>query len=268
MAGEILLERSGDRATITLAQPSRRNAMDSCMWSELRDTLGELGSDPPRVLVVTGANGHFSAGMDLQPGHALLDAIRTTAQNKDAQQASEILSDLSATIDLIASFPAPTIAAVEGSCVGAGLEIALACDLRVMARTAVVAFPETRVVFIPDLGGTARAVQRLGAGGAALLILTGRRINADTAHALRLTEALADTGEALAEAYRLADEILAGAPIAIEQALQVLRLAPDLVLADALAVEKEAGVAALLSGECLEGIDAFLERRTPQWEGE
>jgi enoyl-CoA hydratase len=206
--------------------------------------------------------------MDLQPGHALLDAIRTTAQNKDAQQASEILSDLSATIDLIASFPAPTIAAVEGSCVGAGLEIALACDLRVMARTAVVAFPETRVGFIPDLGGTARAVQRLGAGGAALLILTGRRINADTAHALRLTEALADTGEALAEAYRLADEILAGAPIAIEQALQVLRLAPDLVLADALAVEKEAGVAALLSGECLEGIDAFLERRTPQWEGE
>ena len=267
MAGDILLSRTGDRVTITLSQPARCNALDSGMWTKLRETLGELGTHPPRVLIVTGAQGHFSAGMDLQPGHALLDAIRETGESQDADRANTLLSELRSATDLLASFPAPTIAAIEGSCVGAGLEIALACDIRVMSKTSTVGFPETRLGFIPDIGGTARAVHRIGASKAALLVLSGRRLDGEKAQALGLAEVLVETGEATQQAELLAEEILAGAPTAIQQALQVLRLSAQLPLADALAVEKEAAIATLLSGECVEGINAYMARRTPVWDG-
>lgn len=265
MTGEIRLEHDGDRAIITLDQPERLNALSSPMWTQLRDVLGTLGSDPPRVLILTGTGEHFCAGMDLQPGHALLDAILETAKTQDIARARAILTELGAIVNLLASFPAPTIAAIEGVCVGAGLELALACDLRVMSRAAVVGFPETRIGFIPDIGGTARAIERLGAGRAALLVLSGRRISGEEAARWGLAECLEDRGGAMDGASSLADDILAGSPAAISQALQVLRLAPNAPLADALAIEREAAIAAMLSGDCVEGIKAFFEKRQPIW---
>ena len=263
--GEVLLERAGGVATVTLSRPQRRNAVNAGFWDLLGQRLVEAADDPPRALILTGCDGHFSAGLDIKPDNPLLARVLPIVQKKDAAAARALVQELRSVCDLLAGFPAPTIAAIEGSCIGIGLELALACDLRVAAHDAVFALPELRLGLAPDLGGTVRLERLVGPGKAALLALACQRWNGTRAHRAGLVEIMCDPGQALAQAALLATEIRAGAPTAARGVLHVIRASHDLDLDDALTLETEAGANALLSGEPLEGLMARQAGKSPRW---
>jgi len=264
--GEIVLRREGGIARLIVERPERRNAVDAALWEALRARVVEAADDPPRVLVLSGAGGHFCAGLDLKPDNPLLARVVPIAQRRDAEAARRLIRELKSVCDLLAAFPAPTIAAIEGACVGIGLELALACDLRVAAADATLSLPEIRLGLVPDLGGTVRAARLLGPGRAALLALAGRPLRGEDAARIGLVELLAEPGQALALADAVAADIVAGAPHAARGILHVLRSAADLDLGDALVLETEAGANALLSGEPLEGLAARAGGRRPAWD--
>ncbi len=266
-AGEVLHHHERGITTLTLSRPKRRNAVSAAFWERLRERLIEAADKPPRVLVITGTEGHFSAGLDIKPDNPLLARVLPIVHGKDADGARALVQELKFVCDLLASFPAPTIAAIEGACIGIGLELALACDLRVAARDARLALPELRLGLVPDLGGTVRLARLVGTGRAALLTLACHSWDGEEAWHHGLIETLCEPGRALERALTLAGDIRASAPTGTRDVLRVLRAVQDLDLDDALTLETEAGVNALLSGEPMEGLMARQMRREPAWNG-
>jgi enoyl-CoA hydratase/carnithine racemase len=252
-------------ARITLSKPAKRNALDEAMWTALADRVAEAANAKPRALIVTGAGGHFAAGMDLSPENPIQARVAPAIFDRDATAATNVIAWLKAIVSGLAEFPAPTIAAVEGACAGSGFEIALHCDIRVAAKNAFFSLPEVRIGMVPDVGGTTRLTRLVGPGRAARLISTGERITGDEAFTLGIVERVVEPGRALAEAEDMARLVAKGGPTAVREALGVIRRVADLSLVDAYAAETAAGAAALTSGEPLEGVQAFFEKRDPRW---
>lgn len=248
---------------LTLDRPERRNALDGAMWEELRDAA--QASEGARVVIITGAGGHFCAGMDLAVDNPLIARVGPALMSGDEGVAHALIRDLKACVQAIADLSCPTYAAIEGTCVGGGLEIALACDVRIAAENAVLSLPEARIGMIPDLGGCARLTRLVGPGRAADLIATGRRLSGAEAFTLGVVERVALPGRTLDAARNAAQDILGNAPEAVRLALTVVRVSSDLGLTEALSVETRAGVLALVSGEAVEGLTAFQGKRSPRW---
>lgn len=251
--------------TISIRRNERRNALNERVWGGLRAALERAAENPPHVLLLHGEGGHFSVGSDLRPDCEVTQRIAPAVLEGRAELAREIILELKSVIGLLGSFPCPTIAAIEGNCIGGGLEIAAACDIRVGAEDSLLGLPELKIGLIPDLGGTVRLTRLLGRGLATELILTGRLITGVEAHRVGLLNRLAASGSALRDAQALATEMLSSGPRASLFALQIIRQSLDLPLAQALDLETEGGVSAMTSGEAIEGITAFLEKRPPHW---
>lgn len=249
---------------LTLDRPNRRNAMDLAMWHALRDHAREVGNKV-RAVVISGAGEHFCAGMDLSAENPLLARAAPAVFKGDDDVARTLIRELKDCLAAVAELPCPSFAAIEGACLGGGYEVALACDVRIAARTASLGLPEIRVGMIPDCGGTARLTRLVGPGRAADLITTARRVNGEEAFQLGMVERVVDGGHALAAAMDAARDVARNAPEATRLALSVVRNAADLGLDEALALETQAGVFALTSGEAREGLAAFAEKRAPRW---
>lgn len=262
----VTLTRQDDIAILTLDRPRRRNALDWDSWVALRDHARSIDQGV-RAVVVTGGPDHFCAGMDLSPENPLIARMVPALLEGNERRAREILDTLKECIQALADIPVPTFAAIEGACVGGGFEIALGCDVRITSRTATLGLPEVRIGMIPDLGGCARLTRLVGPGRAADLITTGRLVDGEEAHRLGLVERVCEPGAAFATAFAAAEAVRQNAPTAVALALSVVRVAPDLGLAEALALETRAGVMALVSGEAREGVAAFFEKRAPRWNG-
>lgn len=250
-------------ALLTLERPAKRNALDGAMWRELRDRCRDIGD--VRVLIVTGAEGHFCAGMDLSPENPLIAEIAPALMGGQEAVGRGVIEHLKECVQALADVSVPTIAAIEGACVGGGFEIALACDMRIAAESASFSLPEVRMGMIPDVGGCARLTRLVGPGRAADMITTGRKVSGQQAFDLGMVERVVGSGAALAEAQQAARDIVGNAPEAVRLALNVVRMAPDLGLDESLSLETRAGAMALVSGEAREGIAAFLEKRRPDW---
>lgn len=265
MSETLRVERDGAIATITLDRPDRRNALDLPLWDGLRKAAMDLAERRPRVVIVTGAGGHFCAGMDLSPDNRLFQNIQPLVLAKDGYRLAEVITSLKHTFDALARIPVPVIAAIEGACAGGGLELALAADLRVAALGAFFALPETRWGMVPDVGGTVRLAKLVGRGRAAQLILTGERIDAATAERWGLVNEVVPDGSALERARDLAASILKAGPIATQQALGALRQIDAIGDDVRMEHETQAGARALASGEVIEGIQAFAQKREARW---
>lgn len=247
-------------AILQIDRPDRRNALDGPLWTGLRTAAERLASAPPRVVILRGAHGHFSAGMDLKPDNPLLQRLLPAMAAKDEAVFLELITELKAAVDAFTTLPCPVIAAIEGACAGGGLEVALACDLRVAAEDAFFSMPEARVGMMPDVGGTVRLSRLIGRARAAELILTNERIDAATARAYGLVNRLVAPGQALAGAQALAQQLKSSAPTATLEILRLLR-SPE----PTFAAETAAGVRVLCSGEAVEGVTSFFEKRPPRW---
>ncbi|MCB9677035.1 MAG: enoyl-CoA hydratase/isomerase family protein [Alphaproteobacteria bacterium] len=265
MADTLRVERTGEIVEVTLARPSHRNALDDDLWQALRREGLALHDAYPRVVILSGEGEHFCAGMDLSPSNPLLARIAPLVAAHDTYRLSEVIRHLKASFGVFARLPAVVICAIEGACLGGGLELALAADLRIAGESAVFSMPETQFGMVPDVGGTVRLSKLIGRSRASELILTGERIGAIKAERWGLVNEVVHDGTALERARAVAARILKASPTATRQALLALRHADELGDDERFEIETEAGARALVSGEVTEGLASFAAKREPRW---
>ncbi|MFM7223961.1 MAG: enoyl-CoA hydratase/isomerase family protein [Actinomycetota bacterium] len=261
--------RDGDVARLRLNRPDLLNAFSIRMWDEMRE-LGDAVRDDPdiRVLVVSGNGRAFSSGIDttvFTSGGGLSEPEAGTARHEDPAVAAILRAQDSYTWLEEARYP--TIAAVHGYALGAGLQLALACDIRIFARGTVVGLLEHRYGILPDLGGTQRLPRVVGAGKAKELIWTAARIDAEESYRIGLCEQLVDADALTGAADALASLIAAQPPLAVQGAKRAVAAADRLPVREGLVVEAEAQGPCLRSADMREAIAAVVEQRPPRYEG-
>jgi 2-(1,2-epoxy-1,2-dihydrophenyl)acetyl-CoA isomerase len=255
----LILERAGAIATLTLNRPEARNALDAVMRQELAAALDELERDPAvRVLVLTGAGGHFCAGGDVKS----MRERRYTAAEGRARV--EVLNRL---ILRLVDFPRPTIASVDGFAVGAGCNLALACDLIVASDRAKFGQVFARIGLVPDGGGTWLLSRLVGLARAKELIFTADIVEAGEAARLGLVNRVVPAAALAEETRRLAERIAAGPPLALRLAKRLVNRAAASDLPDALDAEAAAQAITVTSEDHQEGLQAFFEKRAPRFRG-
>ncbi len=249
----IALERSGSVATVTLNRPEVLNALNGQMLDELMQAFTQLAGEPDlRAVILTGAGPKaFAAGADIAELNALADAKAGEAQAKRGQ----------ALTVAIESLPVPVIAAVNGFALGGGMELAMACDIRVAGDNAKFGQPEVNLGLVPGYGGTQRSLRLLGEGMAMYLTLTGEMIDAAEALRIGLVQRVVPAGEAVTEAQRVAGLIAAKAPLAIAGTKRALIEGAHLPLSDALAMEAGHFGRMIDTADFKEGTRAFLDKR-------
>ncbi|MEK7385813.1 MAG: enoyl-CoA hydratase-related protein, partial [candidate division NC10 bacterium] len=245
-------------ATITLNRPDVHNAMNERMREELTACFGELSaSDDARVIVVTGAGERaFSAGADIREFVAPQVPTRFRESRKRV--------DFRSVMDRC---PQPIIAAIRGYAFGGGLELALACDLRIAGEDARLGLTEIDLAIIPGGGGTQRLPRLVGRGRALEMILSGARIDAREALRIGLVERVVPAAEVLASAFALAKTLAAQAPVALRYAKEAVVKGLELPLADGLRLEQDLATLLRTTEDRVEGAKAFLEKRKPRFTG-
>jgi len=247
--------------TLSLNRPHAKNAISLQLLKQLTDCLDTVRFDSTvRVLVLNSSTpGSFCSGADL--------AERRTMTKG---QVSKFLADLRSALSKLESLPMPTIAAIDGPALGGGLELALACDLRVAAHSVTkIGLPETKLGIIPGAGGTQRATRLLGLSKAKDLIFTGRSLTAAEAEELGLIDYVSDKGTSATDrALFLAEEIAANAPLALRSAKLAISRALELSLEPGLDFERAAYEPLLQTKDREEALQAFKEKRKPVFKGE
>jgi enoyl-CoA hydratase/carnithine racemase len=254
MSEFLRVERSGAIATIWIDRQAKMNTMTVAMRNEFPAIFRDLDADDEvRVLVIRGAGGKaFSAGGDVAEFLTLAPA--------DLEQWGD-------TLTWAERCRKPVIAAIDGFTMGAGLELAVACDFRIATRRSEFAFPEIRLGMIPGSGGTQRALRLIGMTRAKLFMLTGQRIPAERAEAWGLiTQAVPDDGLDAAVQV-LAGELAARAPLALRTLKMVLNRGADAPLETALELERKAYAWLRSTHDYEEGVRSFVEKRAPRYEG-
>ncbi len=243
-------------AFVTLKRPEALNALSQDLLMELAEVAQVLAEDPEAQAAIFHGEGRaFAAGADLKEIAALQDPF---AAREYALLGQQVFGE-------IAALPIPTIAAIHGYALGGGLELALACDLRVAEKGAKLGLPEVGLGLIPGFGGTQRLPRLIGRGRALDLILTGRHVPAEEALAMGLVNRVGE--DALEEAKRLAKQILKNAPLALALAKESLVRGEGLDLAEALEIEADLFGYAASTEDMKEGVRAFLEKRSPRFKG-
>lgn len=245
--------------TVTLDRPDVLNAMNDVMRRELTACFTALADDgAARVVVVTGAGDRaFSAGADIREFVEPMSPTRYRSMRHrlDFRQAMD-------------RCPQPIIAAIRGFALGGGLELALACDIRVAGEDAQLGLTEINLAIIPGGGGTQRLPRLVGRGKALEMILTGARLGAAEALRIGLVERVVPPGDTLATATELARTLAAKAPVALRYAKEAVVKGLELSLADGLRLENDLSTLLRTTEDRVEGARAFLEKRRPSWKGQ
>jgi enoyl-CoA hydratase len=251
------VEIDGAVATVIIDRPEKRNALSAQVRADLLDALDGLEQDPDvRVVVLTGAGDKaFVAGADIGEF-----AQRGPIEQRTAMEGRRVF-------DVVAEYPKPTIACINGLALGGGCELALACDLRIAARSARLGQPEVNLGILPGGGGTQRLPRVVGMGRAMRLILTGEVIDAEKAERMGLVDEVVDDNVLTERTRELAGRIARHSPLALKLIKQAVRAAADMPLSAGLALERELFVTAFSSEDRKEGIAAFLEKRPPEFLG-
>jgi enoyl-CoA hydratase/carnithine racemase len=260
--GKLLLDRPAEAvARLTISNPERRNALDHEILDAIAELLPQLDRGiESRCLIVTGAPPLFSAGYDI-------GGIPDESFERDAE--ALVAHPFHAAMEAIAKHPWPTIAAINGHCLGGGLELAVTCDLRICAAGAKLGMPPAKLGLIYGHTGLRKFLDAVGLARTKELFLTGRNLSAERAERIGLVNEVAAGEELERVAVELAAAVAANAPLAMrgnKHAIDLLASSPELT------EQQEAGLVALRescfsSEDFREGIRAFAEKRRPQWKG-
>lgn len=245
-------------AVVTLNRPEKLNAMNA----EMRTEFGTLqrtfiSDDAIKVIIFTGAGRAFSAGGDID----FLDQEWATPEFRRETQ------EFTAFFDALETLEKPVLAAVNGPCTGAGLQITLSCDIRLASEDAKFGFRENLIGLIPGAGGCSRLVKLIGYGKAKELIFTGEMISADEAKSIGLVNRVVPNHQLLEETTKLAKHLLARAPIALGLAKRILWNCVNVDMAAGRTLESLAQSILIKTEDHKEGIRAFREKRRPKFEG-
>lgn len=250
---------------LTLDRPASKNALGRALLSQFEALLDEVragalagGASSPRALILVSAvPGVFCAGADLRERAGM-----------GRGEAALFVGRLRAAFSALAALPLPTVAAIDGAALGGGLELALACDFRVVGEGAALGLPETALAIIPGAGGTQRLPRLIGAARAKELIFTGRRVGAAEAVALGLACRAAPRDGAVEGALALARGVRGAGPVALRAAKEAVDVGGAVGLAEGLAVEAACYAQVMPTADRLEGLAAFREKRAPVFKGE
>jgi Enoyl-CoA hydratase/carnithine racemase len=267
------LERDGHLGRLVLDRPDKLNSFTIEMWRELRELGQGLVAEPGdlRALIVIGAGRAFSSGIDTSVfagGDQDSIAGGPDAGTRHANPMVDGIMRTQEAFSWLEDAPFATIAAARGYALGAGLQIALACDIRIFAHGISVGLLEHKYGIIPDLGGTQRLPRIVGPGKAKEMIFTAARLDGEESLRIGLCEQLVPDEELEEAAHALATRIAAQPPLAVRQAKHAINAGLDLPIADGLRVEAEAQSVCLPSNDMKEAITAFVEGREPVYRGE
>jgi enoyl-CoA hydratase len=257
MPETILLEREGRVAILTVNRPDKLNALNEQVRTDMLAALAAVEQDEGvGVVVVTGAGEKsFIAGADIGEF-----AGRTPFDQRHAMRSPRVF-------DVMAAFPKPVIAMINGFCLGGGCELAMSCDLRIASEKARFGQPEINLGLIPGGGGTQRLSRLVGSGHAMRLILTGDMIAAAEAREIGLVEMVVPHDELRARTLELAAKIASKSPLTVRIAKEAVRAGERLSIEDGIVYERDLFCLCFSSADKEEGVKAFLEKRPAQWQG-
>ncbi len=271
------IEREETVATVWLDRAEARNAMGQDLWRDLPRAMAAVGNDNTVRAVVVGAKGpHFSVGLDLKAMGSLLtdggdSGGRDTSAASMAARAragrSEVLR-LQDAISAVARCPKPVVAAVHGFCIGGGVDLIAACDIRLASADAVFSVREAKMAIVADLGSLQRLPAIIGPGHLAELAYTGKDITAERAKEIGLVnDVAADAEGVLKAAQTLAAEIAANSPLAVQGTKAVLAANEGKTVAEGLEYVALWNAGMLASDDLTEALTAFMEKRAPKFTG-
>ncbi|HEY1446833.1 MAG TPA: crotonase/enoyl-CoA hydratase family protein [Acidimicrobiales bacterium] len=273
------IERDEDVATLWLDRPEARNAMGLELWRDLPKAMDVLRDDNSvRVAVIAAKGPHFSVGLDLKAmGNLLAGGGDGGGGGGDARPASMAararssrleVKRLQDSITAVAQCPKPVIAAVHGYCIGGGVDLIAACDIRLASADAIFSVREAKVAIVADLGSLQRLPAIISAGHLAELAFTGKDITAERAKEIGLVNDVAGDPEGVLKAARaLAGEIAANSPIAVQGTKAVLAANQGRTVNEGLDYVATWNSGMLASDDLVEAMTAFMEKRTPKFTG-
>ncbi len=259
---DILFHSLDNIAIITLNRPEVLNVLRRSMFQQLLDLIDQANRDDSiRVLVISGAGRAFSAGIDLDEVAGLFDGTMTM------QQARAELNEMQELTRRMVNLPKPIIAAINGMAIGAGAEMAIASDIRIASQTASFAFAEVQRGLFETNGVMYRLPRLVGLGRAAQVMLTGEKIPAQAALEMGLVSRVVPSEMLMNEALHLAQTLATNAPISMRLIKQVLHSSYDLDLEAIMQLETDGTLECLASQDLQEGVQAFMEKRAPNYTG-
>lgn len=262
-------------ATLWLDRPAAGNAMGPAFWSDLPRAMAEVAQrDDVRVVVVAARGSHFCVGLDLKAMGSLVAGQPAAGDDRPLShaarsgQARHSIRGLQAAISSVAECPKPVLAAVHGYCIGGGVDLIAACDIRLASADAMFSVREAKMAIVADLGSLQRLPKIIGSGQLAELAYTGKDIGADRARDIALVnDVLPDAEAAQTAARSLAAEIAANSPLAVQGTKAMLAANDGRTVAEGLAYVATWNAAMLHSEDLQEAMTAFFEKRSPRFQG-
>lgn len=253
------VEQRDKVAILTLNRPEVMNSLNFPLLKELNHFITEANfAKDVRVIIITGAGEKaFCAGADLKERRSM-----------SPEEVKRYIFTIRTTFTAVEYLPKPVIAAVNGVALGGGTELALASDIRIASSTATMGLTETSLAIIPGAGGTQRLVRAVGKGKAKEMIFLAKRIPAEEAYEIGLVNKVVEPDKLLDEAFSMAERICQNGPIAIEQAKMAINYGSETDIFTGLAFETQCYNNLIPTKDRLEGLQAFKEKRKPQYKGE
>ena len=264
------VDREPPVARVFLNRPEKKNAMNAPAWREAAAVFDALDADPEiRVIVLAGKGACFSTGIDLPGMVPELPELLDEAQKGGVKwRLLPKIRNLQEAMNAIERCRKPVIAAIHGYCIGAGLDMAAACDIRLCSRDAVFSLREAAVGFVADVGVLQRLPRIVGQGMARELAFTAAFVDAERAHRILLVNAVLEDREALrAAADRMAAEIAANSPLAVQASKDVLNFSAGRPVEDGLRYVASVSANIIPSDDLMEAMTAFSEKRKPVFTG-
>jgi len=263
----ITIEKQGQIATVWLDRPDKLNAMSLPMWDDLPRAMEEVGTDPDiRVVIIAGKGRAFTAGIDLEALVMVGTGLEGPSEVAKRQALYRQIKKMQHTMTSVAGCPKPVIAAVHGYCIGAGVDLITACDIRLASPDATFSVRETRLGMVADVGTMQRLPRVIAPGYVAELAFTGKDISADRAKEMGLVNDIhPDVHQA---AIDMAGEIAANSPLAVQGAKAVLKAGENRSIEEALDYMALWNATFLQSNDLQEAMMAHLEKRPPEFTGE
>ncbi len=242
--------------TIKINREKSLNALNEKTIDELYDCIESISkSEDIKVVVITGVgNKSFIAGADI-----------TMFEGKSPASIRTIILKLQDTLNKLEDLTIPVIASINGFCLGGGLELAMACDLRIASEKAIVGQPEIKLGLIPGAGGTQRLTRLVGAGRAKEMIFFGNNVDAESAKSYGLINWVASPEELEEETLKIASRLAKGPSFALNMAKEAINRGPEISLLDAIRMEAELFALCFSHEDVKEGVDAFLNKRKPNF---